>query len=977
MNFIRAALSQFGASPLPLSLGSFKTRPLIAFICAFVLCQPIFALDAIDYTVQVTATTTISPPQIILNWTADAYARNFTIRRKSKTDLTWSSPLAVLDGDATTFTDSNVSVGSAFEYEIEEGTSIYPYPNGSPSDWVTAYGYIYAGIAVPLNDSPGKVLLLIDSNFSAPLSAEIEQLSNDLIGDGWIVARRDISRSSRPNEVKAVVLNEYNADPAHLKALFLIGHIPVPYSGLINPDMHPGHIGAWPADLYYGDIDGNWTDNSVNKSDSEDPRNDNVPGDGKFDQSTIPSPVELQVGRVDMSDLPAFNPRTELDLLRQYLGKDHNFRQKLVTTERRGLIRDNFGDLAGDAPAVDAWRHFIPFFGLQNIREVDAGEYFPVLNSESYLWSYGCGGGSSDKADGVGSTDDFAASDVKSVFLMLHGSYFGDWDVPDNFLRAAIATPTYSLAAIWTGLPHWFMHHMALGESIGFSTLASQNNDHQLYKSRYNFSAGQVHVSLLGDPTLRMDVVAPPQNVIAHISASLQLNWDTPSDSIYGYNVYQSETPNGPFTKVNSGYVLGNSFTQRSIAPGRHTYMIRAVKLQTTASGSYYNLSQGAFLTFTAGASNFPSVSVTSTDGEASESGDTGQFSITRSGDLSSPLTIAFNTSGTAQNGVDYEDLGTSVTIPPGLSSALLVLHPKTDSVIENDETVDLILEMGSGYNIGAPSRAQIIIHDMPHNSPPTIASISDQTSNEDLPLTVNFTVGDVDTGPNNLNISVVADNPVLVPSTGLTIGGNGANRVLMIQPATNQAGTTRVTITASDGELSTSRSFNLAVNAINDPPIANSQSVSTMGNRALAITLTGSDAENQPLAFVLGSAPTNGIVTGDPPNLIYQPKTNFTGKDSFTFFVNDGLSGSSPASVDITVEPAGQMYQPVRLADGSVLLRFSSFRGRTYQVLAASALGEKWQVLTSDVATADGTAEYKDTGAARMPQRIYRVEWP
>jgi hypothetical protein len=70
-------------------------------------------------------------------------------------------------------------------------------------------------------------------------------------------------------------------------------------------------------------------------------------------------------------------------------------------------------------------------------------------------------------------------------------------------------------------------------------------------------------------------------------------------------------------------------------------------------------------------------------------------------------------------------------------------------------------------------------------------------------------------------------------------------------------------------------------------------------------------------------------------------------------------------------------MYQPVRLPDGSVLLHFSSFTGRTYQVLGASALGEKWQVLTSAVASADGTAEYKDTAAARIPQRIYRVEWP
>lgn len=54
----------------------------------------------------------------------------------------------------------------------------------------------------------------------------------------------------------------------------------------------------------------------------------NVPGDGKFDQTFIPSTIELEVGRVDLSDLPAFLPKTERDLLRQYLDKNHNFRHK-------------------------------------------------------------------------------------------------------------------------------------------------------------------------------------------------------------------------------------------------------------------------------------------------------------------------------------------------------------------------------------------------------------------------------------------------------------------------------------------------------------------------------------------------------------------------------------------------------------------------------------------------------------------------
>ena len=78
-----------------------------------------------------------------------------------------------------------------------------------------------------------------------------------------------------------------------------------------------------------------------------------MPGDGKFDQSNMPSDVELAVGRVDFHNMTCFsnkNPaRSELDLLRAYLNKDHNFRHRVFTVARRGLVCDNFGEFEGEA----------------------------------------------------------------------------------------------------------------------------------------------------------------------------------------------------------------------------------------------------------------------------------------------------------------------------------------------------------------------------------------------------------------------------------------------------------------------------------------------------------------------------------------------------------------------------------------------------------------------------------------------------
>src|SRR5947208_12604142 len=112
-----------------------------------------------------------------------------------------------------------------------------------------------------------------------------------MTGDGWTVLRREVTRTERVLTVKGFITAVYNADAANVKALFLFGHVPVPYSGDIVPDGHmPDHVGAWPCDGFYGDMDGTWTDNAVNDSSASEARTRNVPGDGKFDQSTFPAP---------------------------------------------------------------------------------------------------------------------------------------------------------------------------------------------------------------------------------------------------------------------------------------------------------------------------------------------------------------------------------------------------------------------------------------------------------------------------------------------------------------------------------------------------------------------------------------------------------------------------------------------------------------------------------------------------------------
>lgn len=556
-----------------------------ALVCAFfsLVSQSAWATDPKWYAVQISATVQTSPAKITLTWPTDPNSQGYSISRKTTDAASWTS-IASVSGSTGSYVDNNVTVGNSYEYQIS-----------SPTPWnYTGYGYITVGIQAPLVETRGKVLLVVDNTYAASLATELTRLQQDLVGDGWTVVRRDVSRHDSPANVKNVIKTEYYADAANLKSVFLFGHVPVPYSGNFNPDGHPDHEGAWPADVYYGDMDGNWTDSSTWSGGATRQQNKNTPGDGKFDQSDIPSNVELPVGRVDLANMTVFateRGQNELALLRNYLNKDHNFRHSKIRAQRRGLICDNFDESGGEAYAASGWRAFSAFFGANNVTKAGEWQYFSSVGTSDYLWSYGCGGGSYDHCWGVGGTVDFARTDIKSVFTMFLGSYFGDWDAENNFLRGPLAAQTYGLASVWAGRPHWFFHPMGIGQTLGYCTKLSQNNGNGGKYSQQNWGSRGVHVALMGDPTLRMHVVIPPSNLSLNNGT---LTWTASTDSnLKGYHVYRATSVNGPFTRVTSAPIIATTFTDS--AAGTFTYIVKAIKLENSGSGSYFNSSQGIF----------------------------------------------------------------------------------------------------------------------------------------------------------------------------------------------------------------------------------------------------------------------------------------------------------------------------------------------------------------------------------------------
>jgi hypothetical protein len=563
-------------------------------------CSVALADSTWVYAVQISAVVQTSPPQITLHWEPDQYGANsYTIYRKSRDATSWGNPIATLSGGTTSYSDSNVSVGATYEYKIFKDASL----------GYKGYGYIYSGINADIIENRGKLILIVASNIAGSLAGELDRLKNDLIGDGWQVIRHDVSVSDTPSAVRNVIAADYNADPGNVKAVFLFGHVPILQSGLLDYDSHG--LRAMPADGFYGDMNNDW------------------PTDPSTSPSFIPSDVKLMVGRVDMYDMPGIGASTawgsETDLLRQYLNKDHNWRFKLLTVPRRALMANRIGDINGIAPAATGYRTFEPLVGPGNTTEANIQDNAPsnqrwisYVTSGAYLWTFGCGGGGDTFVSELGLhgtyfdvwSTDIVGQQAKAIFVMLDGSHFGNWDHEDNILRAVLATPTYGLTACLAGGPHWYLHHMGLGEPIGFGTRVTMNNS-TLYQNQSNYLARAVYIGLMGDPALRMEQVAPPSGLNASsANGKVALSWSASADASAGYHVYRSPWPDGPFVRVSGSGITGKAFND-SPGTGTYTYMVRAITLQINPSGSYYNPSQGIFaIVANSGTTSVPPITV-------------------------------------------------------------------------------------------------------------------------------------------------------------------------------------------------------------------------------------------------------------------------------------------------------------------------------------------------------------------------------
>ena len=226
----------------------------------------------------------------------------------------------------------------------------------------------------------------------------------------------------------------------------------------------------------------------------------------------------------------------------------------------------------------------------------------------------------------------------------------------------------------------------------------------------------------------------------------------------------------------------------------------------------------------------------------------------------------------------------------------------------------------------------------------PTISTIAGQTLAEDTPATpIAFSVADAQTAESSLIVTATSSNAALLPSASLVLGGSGGARTLGFTPLANASGTTTITVTVSDGLLSTSTSFVLTVQPVNDAPLLSlpaaqavnedgvlsfsglaAPSISDVdaGGASLQMSLSVAHgrltlAQTAGLSFVVGTGSDNtslvfsgsqSAINAALASLQYRPGSDYSGADQLDLSVSDfGNTGSGGArtasgSVAITV---------------------------------------------------------------------------
>ncbi|HEV2436620.1 MAG TPA: PKD domain-containing protein [Verrucomicrobiae bacterium] len=234
------------------------------------------------------------------------------------------------------------------------------------------------------------------------------------------------------------------------------------------------------------------------------------------------------------------------------------------------------------------------------------------------------------------------------------------------------------------------------------STSTVQNPSHT-YSSAGTFTTA-LTVSGSSGQTSSASHTITVTNAPAPVTASFSAN---PSSGQAPLAVQFTDQSSGPVSSWNWNFGDGSTSTAQNPS---HTYNSTGSFTATlTATGSSGQSSSASRIITVTNAPPPPLATVTVVASQPLATSLTpGVFSVTRSGSTSAALTVNYSLGGTAQNGVDYQTLSGTVTIPAGSSTATVVVNPLR--LLNVLQTVVLTVSPESTYTVGSPNSATVTI---------------------------------------------------------------------------------------------------------------------------------------------------------------------------------------------------------------------------------------------------------------------------
>lgn len=494
----------------------------------------------------------------------------------------------------------------------------------------------------------GRAMLLVDETLADRLGPALARHRADLVADGWEVVQHRVPRhvDAAPQDfdcrrydaealprnrtnllaIKALIRREYEAHPGRTHVAVLIGHPTIPQSGWAAEDGHltcddPAgiHLGAWPADLFYGDLTGTWTDTRSFQTGCPDcPRSQctycilgNVAGDGRWDPNELPGEpdggpgrIEVPLGRIDFARLSHFDSRfaglkgspkdasdVEVALLERYLDKAWRYRRGMLAFRDSAIGYANavaplvdrnllhvLPRLAPDEPMVsEVWNSDL-FHDGPRVRWGFQADYshFGVLGMTGAAKA-----GHSHFAKNVAWK---RPGDVPRVaFLFAFGSFLGQWysGYGEDFLRTCLAAEdSVLLAGTAYAFAPWITDRVHAGAPV-HALLTDSAERYSTVNARLTF--------LLGDPCLLEHPLKAPIGFHASAKgpspgATIELAWVASPEANLGYRIDEADSMDAADWRPVRDLPAGTTRLHlEKRTPGK-TYRLRG--LGTVANGS-------------------------------------------------------------------------------------------------------------------------------------------------------------------------------------------------------------------------------------------------------------------------------------------------------------------------------------------------------------------------------------------------------